>query len=199
LAISMHAIPGFKSFSIPYQVQVNGHATSTTYNLNFDKIAVGLILFGLFCFPARSREEWRTVARHYPLVLGVPLIVLAVGLLTNYIVFDPKIIGYMPVLVVANLLFTCVPEEAFFRGFLQEKIMAGLQRRPYGAWIAMAVVPVLFGLVHANGGALFVVLAILAGVGYGYAYYKGKRIEVAILAHVLLNTLNVVAFSRPSA
>lgn len=198
LAISLHKLPGFANPSIGYSAIVYGKAVPTAYNLNFDKIAAGIILFAFFCEPARNRSEWRQVFRHYPIILGVPVLVLAAGVASGFIRFDPKFFAYIPVLAFCNLLFTCVPEEAFFRGFLQRHIAEAIKRKPYGDYIALILVPLLFGIAHIKGGVILAGLATLAGLGYGYAYYRSRRIEAAILAHIVLNAMNFVIFSPTS-
>ncbi len=41
-------------------------------------------------------------------------------------------------------------------------------------------------------------LAMLAGLGYGHAYLKSGRIEAAILGHFTLNGIHFIALSYPS-
>jgi membrane protease YdiL (CAAX protease family) len=41
-------------------------------------------------------------------------------------------------------------------------------------------------------------LATVAGIGYGYAYYQSGRIETAILTHFLLNAAHAVFFTYPA-
>jgi membrane protease YdiL (CAAX protease family) len=57
-----------------------------------------------------------------------------------------------------NLLFTCVAEEALFRGFLQQGIAAHSRR-----WLGVLVASLLFGAAHLAGGPLLVLFAALAG------------------------------------
>ncbi len=197
LALSFHLFPGFINPSITYSTRINGSPSVATYNFHFDKIAAGLVLLAAFCAPSRSRYEWRSILRQYPVILGTPIVVLTLGMVFGYVFFDPKFYSYTPLLVLSNLIFTCVPEEAFFRGFAQQQLAIGMKRVPYGAYIAMLVVPILFGLAHAKGGALLVALAAVAGFGYGYAYFRSQRIEAAILTHIALNALNFMAFSFP--
>ena len=58
-------------------------------------------------------------------------------------------------------------------------------------------IAVLFGLAHAAGGPLLVLLAALAGAGYSLAYAATRRIESAVLAHFVLNAVHFVGFSYP--
>lgn len=198
LALSVHKFAGFANPSLVSNMRVSDGAPVFTHNLNFDTTAAGLILFAVFCVPARTREEWREVFRQYPVIIGTPIVVFAIGLAVGYVKVDPKLVAYTPVFFMCNLLFTCVTEEAFFRGFIQQQLTVGMKRWRSGPYIAMVVAAILFGIAHAKGGPLLIGLASLAGLGYGYAYLRNKRIEAAILTHFALNGLHFVAFTYPS-
>lgn len=98
----------------------------------------------------------------------------------------------------ANLFFTCVAEEAVFRGFVQKHFTTALSGCPYGPVLAVLVGAILFGLAHLGGGARYVLLATLAGTGYGWAYQSTRRIEASILLHFLVNLTHVLWFSYPA-
>lgn len=197
LALSMHRFPGFVNPPLVTEMVISAAAKPVTHRLNFDTAAAGLILFALFCVPARTGEQWREVGRHYWIILGTPLLVLPVGLLVGYVDVDFKLFAYTPVFIALNLLFTCVAEEAFFRGFIQVQLTRAMSRWKAGPAIAMGVAALLFGLAHARGGWMFVGLASLAGLGYGYAYLRSQRIETAILTHLALNSIHFIALTYP--
>jgi len=197
LALSVHKFAGFTNPALVANMRVSEGAPTFTHNLNFDTTAAGLILFAIFCDPARNLEQWRAVARQYPVILGTPIVVFALGLALSYVNVDPKLVAYTPVFFMCNLLFTCVTEEAFFRGFIQQQLTVGFTRWRAGPYIALVIAAVLFGIAHAKGGPLLIGLASLAGLGYGYAYLRSQRIEAAILTHFALNALHFVAFTYP--
>lgn len=197
LALSVHKFTGFTNPSVVTNMRISDAAPSFTHNLNFDTTAAGLILFAVFCSSAKSLEQWREIARQYKVIIGAPVLVFAVALAIGYLSFDPKFVAYTPVYLVCNLLFTCVTEEAFFRGFVQHQLSAGLQRWRAGPYVAMVIAALLFGIAHAKGGLPLVGLASLAGLGYGYAYLRSKRIEAAILTHFTLNAIHFLVFTYP--
>lgn len=51
-----------------------------------------------------------------------------------------------------NLFFTCVSEEALFRGIIQRHLERSLNRFRNGAWLALGAAAVCFGLAHFGGG-----------------------------------------------
>lgn len=197
LALALHRFPGFVNPPLVTDMVVSAAAKPVTHRLNFDSAAAGLILFGLFCVPARTRAQWRDVWRHYWIILGTPLLVLPLGVLVGYVALDVKLFAYTPVFIALNLLFTCVTEEAFFRGFIQQQLTRAMDRWKAGPVIALCLAAALFGLAHARGGWLFVGLATLSGLGYGYAYLRSQRIETAILTHLAVNGIHFIALTYP--
>lgn len=58
-----------------------------------------------------------------------------------------------------------------------------------GAYTALAITSVVFGLVHAHSGSVvFVGLAAIGGWAYGYVYQKTGNVFYAALLHALVNT-----------
>ena len=56
----------------------------------------------------------------------------------------------------------------------------------------------LFGVAHLAGGWGYVVLAALAGFGYGWIYASTGSIAAAIATHAGLNTLQFLLFTYPA-
>ena len=88
-----------------------------------------------------------------------------------------------------TFFFIAVPEELFFRGWLQN-----LLERRLGRSGALAVTSVLFGLAHFNKRAAhfnwrYVLLAALAGVFYGRAWRRDRRVAASALTHTLVDTV----------
>jgi membrane protease YdiL (CAAX protease family) len=81
-----------------------------------------------------------------------------------------------------------LPEELFFRGWLQN-----LLERRLGRWPALLLTAVLFGLSHFNKRAAhfnwrYVLLAALAGIFYGRAWRAERRVGASMLTHALVDT-----------
>jgi CAAX protease family protein len=98
----------------------------------------------------------------------------------------------------ANLFFTCVAEEALFRGFLQRHFHGSLKGIRYGGILALVAASVLFGVAHYAGGVSYIVLATVAGLGYGWIYQRTNSIEASILTHFTLNAAHFVFFTYPA-
>jgi uncharacterized protein len=124
------------------------------------------------------------------LVFYTPLAV-ALGLALGFL----HVHAYIPTVshVVLGWLFTfffiAVPEELFFRGWMQN-----LLERRFGQRWALATTAVLFGLSHFNKRAVhfnwrYVVLAAIAGVFYGRAWRQERRVGASAITHASVDTL----------
>ncbi|HTV04720.1 MAG TPA: CPBP family intramembrane glutamic endopeptidase [Acidobacteriaceae bacterium] len=90
---------------------------------------------------------------------------------------------------VFSFFFIAVPEELFFRGWLQNL----LERRIGRVW-ALLLTAALFGLSHWNKRALhfnwrYVLLAAIAGIFYGRAWRSERRVGASALTHATVDTL----------
>ena len=90
---------------------------------------------------------------------------------------------------VFTFLFIALPEELFFRGWVQNL----LERRVGRGW-ALGGTAVMFGLSHFNKRAAhfnwrYVVLAALAGVFYGRAWRAERRVGASAVTHTLVDSV----------
>jgi membrane protease YdiL (CAAX protease family) len=90
---------------------------------------------------------------------------------------------------VFTFLFIAIPEELFFRGWMQN-----LLERRLGRWPALLLTSVIFGLSHFNKRAVrfnwrYVVLATIAGFFYGRAWRAERRIGASATTHACVDTV----------
>ena len=88
-----------------------------------------------------------------------------------------------------TFFFIAVPEELFFRGWLQN-----LLERRAGRNGALAITAVLFGLAHFNKRAAhfntrYVVLAAVAGIFYGRAWRRDRRVAASAITHATVDSV----------
>lgn len=194
-----HRFPGFANPTLVDQIRFSADAATYSMRANFDMAAVGVILAGVFCQRLREPGDWAAMVRRvWPVTTSALVVVLGLGMLLGYVRPDLKWTPYSAFFLASNLLFTCVTEEAFFRGFT----LAGLARLAsggrFGNVFAAVVSAVLFGIAHVKGGPLLIALATVAGLHYGAAFLVSKRLEGAILTHFMLNAVHFVAFTYPN-
>jgi uncharacterized protein len=88
-----------------------------------------------------------------------------------------------------TFLFIAVPEELFFRGWLQN-----LLERRLGPLPALLLTSALFGLAHFNKRSAhfnwrYVLLAALAGIFYGRAWRAQHRVAASAVTHATVDTI----------
>lgn len=196
---ALHRVPGFFNPVLADNIRFSVDAPPFTLRASFDTAVAGIVLMGVFCERIRTPDEWLAMLRKvWPVMLSTLVVVLGIGAALGYVRPDLKWTPYSAWFLAANLLFTCVTEEAFFRGLLLERVRSGLARRRGGTLVAVVLSSLLFGLAHARGGPLLVVLATVAGLHYAAAWLVTRRIEGAILTHFALNAVHFLAFSYPN-
>lgn len=190
---------GFDNYKYLNAVTLSENSTSYSLYFNLDKTAVGIFIIG-FSFQSLKIDVlaiFKQVAITF-LVMALLFFVLATVL--GYSKFEPKLPHFTPVWIVVNLFFTCLTEEAIFRKLIQQRIFDSLSKShtKYALGVSLIVASLTFGLAHYNGGIMYIVLASVAGLFYGYVYHKTKRIESAMLLHVLFNLTHLLLFTYPS-
>lgn len=195
LALALHKVPGFHNPQIARDVAA-GAAPVTQY-INLDKAIAGIVLIAFYGHPARTLGEWRAVGRAWPIVVATPAVVLGIALLTGVVEWAPKLPASTATFLLSNLLITCVAEEAFFRALMQRGLQNGLSGTRYGVAVAVGVSSIVFGIAHLGGGVPMILLATLAGIGYGLALWRTGRVEAAILTHFVVNALRFLLVAGP--
>ncbi len=197
LAMSLLLLPGFPRTTLIAETVLSPGAVPYSIGLGFPKIAAGIFVLGIIN-DARVRS-WRELGRVLKLALPVFAVTMAAvmmfALATGSVAFDPKWTPIFLVWAVTNLFFTCLSEEAFFRGFVQ----AELARLGGRAWTAIAVIvsAVLFGFAHFGGGLTYAIAGVIAGAGYALVYARTQRIEAAMAVHVGVNAVHFLFFTYP--
>ena len=199
LALALHALPGFNNPLLIENIKFSADAIAFTQKANFDKAAAGLILLALLCRRAGDTADWKKLGRRaLPIAAITTVLVMVTAISLGYVKPDLKLTWYTPLFLIVNLLFTCVAEEVFFRGVLQERLAGLLPSSTMAAIIVVLCSAALFGVAHIGGGIIYVSLATLSGIGYAYAYHATKRVEAAILVHFIVNAVHFIGFTYPA-
>ena len=124
------------------------------------------------------------------LALYMP-IALALGLSLSFLHLHRTWPGLVPMAGawVFTFFFIAVPEELFFRGWLQNLLERRMGRTP-----ALLLTAVLFGLAHFNKRAVlfnwrYVLLAAVAGVFYGRAWRQQRRVGASAITHASVDAI----------
>lgn len=133
-------------------------------------------------------SDWKTGLREL-LYFSPP--VIALGLALGFIHPHRNLPGIGSALLrwIAIFFFTAVPEELFFRAWVQN-----LLERRIGRRAALLTASILFGLSHFNKRSAhfnwrYVVLATIAGIFYGRAWRENHRVPAATITHASVDWL----------
>ena len=98
-------------------------------------------------------------------------------------------VGAIALAWIFTFFFIAVPEELFFRGWLQN-----LLERRMGRYPALLLTAALFGLTHFNKRAAYfnwryVLLAAIAGIFYGRAWRSRRRVGASTVTHATVDAI----------
>jgi uncharacterized protein len=197
--LGAHLLPGFHNPVLARDLVLSAGAAPYTQYLNFDKALVGLLLTGILGEGLlQSRRDWlEALRRGAPWIIATIALVLGLAFVLGQLALAPKWTSFFWTWAVTNFFFTCLAEEAFFRGFLQRELDRALAGFGGGQPLAVGASATLFGLAHWAGGWSYVLFAALAGLGYALAFRASGRIEMAILAHFGLNAMHFLLLTYP--
>jgi membrane protease YdiL (CAAX protease family) len=131
--------------------------------------------------------DWKTGLRE--LMLFTP-IVLGLGLALGFL--HPHAhslrLSMIPTWIYI-FIFVAVPEELFFRAWVQNFLERRVGRR-----VALVITAVLFGLSHFNKRSAhfnwrYVLLASVAGIFYGRAWRKDRRVPASAITHASVDAI----------
>ena len=115
--------------------------------------------------------------------------------------WDPKFSLLFPLWAVNNFIFVSVPEEAFFRGFLQKEFSRWLGTGLWAHVSAILAASLVFTLAHVLWvpSVPFLFAVFVASAIYGTIYAITQSIEASILCHFVVNLLHFTLFTYGAA
>ena len=134
------------------------------------------------------KNDWKIGLRELfyfaPFVLALGLTVGFIHPHANYPAVWEAILRWAGIFV-----FIAIPEELFFRAWVQNLLERRLGRRA-----ALVIASVLFGLSHFNKRSptfnwRYVILATIAGIFYGRAWRQNRRVPASTITHTCVDWL----------
>lgn len=133
-------------------------------------------------------SDWKTGLRE--LFFFAPA-VLILGIWLGFIHPHANVPGFAKAALtwVGIFVFVAVPEELFFRAWVQNLLERRIGRRG-----ALIVASILFGLSHFNKRSAhfnwrYVLLATIAGIFYGRAWRRDRRVPASTITHATVDWL----------
>ncbi|WP_105169847.1 CPBP family intramembrane glutamic endopeptidase [Pseudoalteromonas sp. T1lg23B] len=197
IALAAHQVPGFNNLLVLEQVQKSSNSLPFDLYFNFDKSAVLFVLLLLYPALLHNGSPLITVSEQHKakltaLFMVLFFLVLASAWSLELIMLHLHLPGWWWLFALNNLVVTCVIEEAFFRGYIQQKLSARLN--PYYALIISSL---LFGLAHFSGPLEYMLVASVAGGLYGAVYAFTGKLYWAVICHFLINFVHLALFTYP--
>jgi membrane protease YdiL (CAAX protease family) len=172
-------------------------AVPYTQYLNVDKGLAGLLLLGVYVPERVERDRGpRPLAGFVTRFVIVIAVVITIALITGYARWDPKLPSWWPAWLAIMIVLTALPAEAAFRGVVHARL-AELRGDPH-SMLAIVVGGLAFGIAHMAGGPLYVLVASVAGIGYGWIFASTGSIAAVILGHRGVNRVHLLLFTYPS-
>jgi len=133
-------------------------------------------------------SDWKTGLREL-VFFAPPVLVLGVALGFIHPHANRPGMGWAALRWVGIFFFTAVPEELYFRAWVQN-----LLERRVGRRAALVIASVLFGLSHFNKRSAhfnwrYVLLATIAGIFYGRAWRENRRVAASTITHASVDWL----------
>ena len=197
-ALFYHQVPGFNNLKVLEAHQFSTNSAPFTLYFNYDKAFIGAVCFYFLGFDNGFKNIlfWKQT-----IIITVAAIIFLLGpaIALKYVQFDFKYQLAILVWALNNLLLVCTSEELIFRRLIQKDFINILKKKavPFANTIGIFIAAILFGLAHFKGGSIYITLSCLAGLFYGYAYYKTKSIEGSILVHFGLNIFHILFLTYP--
>ncbi|HSX10710.1 MAG TPA: CPBP family intramembrane glutamic endopeptidase [Chlamydiales bacterium] len=163
------------------------------FRMGIQKPMVLLFPLALLVPVARTWRDWKKAFRgllYGCLGIGVMALLATAAGATHW---QMKLPPSAWIIYLNNLIFVAIPEEAFFRGFIQNQVCRYLNNKFLGLLIASAI----FTLAHVywSPNATILAFVFIAGLLYGGVYLLTEKIESAILTHFLLNFIHMTFFA----
>jgi hypothetical protein len=178
-----HLLPGFQPIAVTQKFATGPEKA----------FAVGLFPLALLVPLAQSRADWKKVGQGFLLgCLGI-LLMAFLAISVGATQWQMKMPPFPWIVYLNNLLLVSIPEEAFFRGFLQRELIRRLESKVGG----IVITSLLFTFAHIywSPNLTTLVFVFLASLLYGGVYLWSGKIESAILSHFFLNFLHITFFT----
>ena len=192
ILLAAHVAPGFNNLLVLDDVRSGPGSSLFSMYLNLDK---PLVFFALLLAYPQLMGPGRLIDLR-PLVVAIFLLIglffIAVQMKALHAEFSLP--SWIWLFAVSNLLFTSLPEEAFFRGYLQQG--ASKMSQPY---LGLILSSVLFGTAHFSGGFVLIVFATVAGLSYGLVFHFSGRLWASTITHFGFNLCHLLLFTYPLA
>ena len=185
-AFKLHLLPGYAPFFF-----------TPKFAIGLEGPLIGLFPLAFLVPLARGVKDWTAVLKGLLLGCAGIIVLAALATLAGATRWQFKPPSFIAARTLSNLFLTSIPEEGFYRGFLQNtlcKYFAGIR---IGKVLSLITTSILFTSIHIywSLNPQILIFVFLASLLYGGVYLISGKIESAILCHFLLNFIHMTFFS----
>ncbi len=199
IAIYTHFIKGFNNILLFPEWRSGLDAIPMNIYANYDKGITALLILGIYLPVLRSKNElYRMLLATVPWMILTSIAILFLTQYLQIIKWDPKLPLISLTWLVLQLFFVIIPEEVFYRGFIQREIAKNLAN-PFAGIFAILTTSLLSALLHILfiPNLAFITVVFVTNILYGGIYQITHKIESSILTHFFVNTLHFFFFTYP--
>lgn len=190
LGFKFHLFPGFSTWKMTDRFQIG-----------FSTPIIGVFPLGFIVPLSKTLQEWKRVLLGALTGCGFVMILALLAVFSNTVTFDVSLPSFFLLRSVSNLFLSCIPEEAFFRGFIQRTLASYFANSLGGKVFALITTSLLFTASHIfwSPSLSILLFVFFAGLLYGGIYLIFEKIEAAILTHLFLNLAHMIFFTYHAA
>lgn len=185
ICMKLHILPGFRP--IPF---------TPSFKIGLEAAITGLLPLALVVPLSQTKKDWQKVLKGLFLG-GVGIAILALlATISGATHLQFKLPSHMAARTWSNLVLTSIPEEGFWRGFMQRGLSRYFHDTKRGKIAALVLTSAIFTFGHIYWTSNLAILGFvfLASLLYGSVYLLSGKVESAIFTHFLLNLIHMTFF-----
>ena len=146
---------------------------------------------------ARDRQDWALALKGLLFGCAGIAILAILATFSGVAHWQFKLPSFVITRTLSNFFLTSIPEEGFFRGFIQATLYKYFGNTKLGKTSALLLTSILFTATHVywSPNLSILLFVFFASLLYGGVYWISGKIESSILCHFLLNFIHMTFFS----
>ena len=165
--------------------------------LNASKVLGGYIICCLLLYRADISGLQKPVGYHVISVVAAIATVLLIAIAIFDVGIQFKLVDGIMFFAICNLLFTVIPEEAFYRVLVQNKLAEFLGKQKRARLIAAGLTTLIFALSHSAAIGPEFFLFVLVGSIYTAVYVATGSLLATVATHFGVNIIHFIFLEYP--
>jgi membrane protease YdiL (CAAX protease family) len=195
-----HLLKGVNNILVFTDYRLSRDASSVNIYANYDKGVIGLLILGIFSEVIDTKKELlRVIFITLPYLIFATITIIYLSTFLGIIKYDPKFPLTAGIWLAIQIFFVVIPEEAFYRGFLQKEIFENIKNKRFKGIIALFSTSLIFTIIHLffTLNLYTILIVFIASILYGAIYQITRRVESSILVHLSVNMIHYFFFTYP--